>query len=241
MRKVTPLLLMVGAFLATFASTAWAADTVAPDDGSIIDLLKPVLDAFQHGSYIYAGALALIVMVAITRRYAEPRYPWLGSDAGGAVLALVGSFGASLAATLGGQLDCTWEMVWHSLEIACAASGIYTVVKSTIIRPYLVHLIDKGPAWLHIPMTLLLPLFQKSSTPPTPAQEAVAAVQSINRPDLGVVVQVTSATGTATASSPAVPAAQPIYVSSSLELPRTLTPHVVVMQPGEQVPIEPTK
>lgn len=217
---------MAFAFLLAFTATAHAAAAVEPSGGSLLDLLQPVLDAFQHGSYLYAGSLALVVAVALTRRYIEPKYVWLSSDAGAGVLTLLGAFGASMVATFAGGVVFEWSLVWHSLEIAFGAAGGYTVVKHVIIAPYVKHLAESGPSWLHSPMKLILWIFQEDGTAPTPSELAEAAVAVANAPQNDVVVSVTTPAGTAVASSPAVAPPAPISVVATDVLGEPVAPAV---------------
>ena len=103
-KRSIPLLTTALVFLVTFGATAHAASALEPSDGSLLDLLKPVLEAFKSGHYLFAGATCLVLVVALARRY-SPRYlpkfgAWLQTDAGSALAALLMSFGASLSMTL---------------------------------------------------------------------------------------------------------------------------------------------
>ena len=219
------LLALIALGLISFSATAHAAAAVTPTDGTLLDTLQPVLEAFQHGHYLYAGSMALVLAVAIVRRYA-PRYApsladWFASDLGSAALALLGAFGASMVAR---GADVTWGMVWDSLCIAFGAAGGYATIKALVIAPYLTKLAGKGPAWMHEPMQLILWIFQETGSPPTPAEQAVHALKEIDRPDIDVTVAVTTTEGTAIASSPAVAPAAPVtVVTSDVAIPRTPT------------------
>ena len=232
------------AFLVSFTATAHAATVITPPDGTLWDLLQPVLDAFQHGSYVYAGSLALVVAVAIIRRYAAPKQPWFSTDAGAGLLTLLASFGATLAATLPGGIAFEWVMAWHALEIAFGAAGGYTLVKHLIISPYIRHLSAKGPDWLHVPMSWILWIFQEDGKPKTPSQLAEAAVAAVNAPQNDVTVSVITPQGSAVASSPAVPPPAPISVEVSIvpsylpPLPRTPSADNITF-PRTTTPIKP--
>lgn len=220
---------LIAVCLISFSATAHAAGAVTPADGSLLDYLTPVLAAFRDGSYLYAGSIALVVAVAIFRRYTPSYWPsasdWGATDAGGAVLTIIGAFGGSMVAALATDHDAfTWPLAWHSLEIAFGAAGGYTVLKHVLIEPYLVKFAGKGPAWLHYPMQAVLWIFQETGKLPTPSEQAVAAVHAIDRPNIDVTVAVTTPDGSAIANSPATPAAQPITViSSDVAIPRTPT------------------
>lgn len=132
--------------LATFGGTSHAASLMHADDGSMWDLLSPIYQAFAGKHYEYAGALVLVLAVAVAKRYGAPRYSWLRSDSGGALLVLLGSMGATLSATLAGGAALSWDMVWRALSIAVTAAGGYTVVKHLLIVPLLAPLAAKLPA-----------------------------------------------------------------------------------------------
>ena len=220
---------LIAACLITFTATAHAAAAVSPSDGTLLDYLTPVIQAFRDGSYIYAGSIALVVMVAVFRRYAPRYWPaaggWSATDAGSAIITLVGAFGASMVAALATDHDAfTWALAWHSLEIAFGAAGGYTVIKHVIVEPYLLKCAGKGPAWLHYPMQMILWIFQETGKEPTPAERAVAGLHTIDRADIDVTVAVVSDTGTAIAHSPAAVAPLPVtVVTSTVAIQRTPT------------------
>lgn len=154
--------------LLAFTGVAHAATAVEPTNGTLLDLLKPVLAAFGHGQKLYAGCLALVLLVAVVRRQFD-KDAWVHTDLGAAALTLAGSFGATLAVSLAGGAGVTWTMVWHAISIAFGAAGGYTMVKHLLVTPYLAHLADKGPAWLHAPAKLVLWIFQVAVPDAPPA------------------------------------------------------------------------
>ena len=214
-REALAPLVVIAAFVLTFSATAHAAAAVTPADGSLWDLLTPVLEAFRSGHYLYAGSVALVAAVALVRRYLEPRYAWLGTDAGAAGLVLAGSFGATLAATLSDGQEATWGMAGRALAIAFGAAGGYSAFKALIVGPYLKHLDDVGPKWLHYPMSLVLWIFQEDGHPPTPTELVQKAMGEINAPQRDVIVSVITPEGSAIASSPAVAPPAPVSIAVS--------------------------
>lgn len=220
---------LIAVCVLSFSATAHAAGAVTPADGSLLDYLTPVINAFRDGSYLYAGSIALVGAVAVFRRYAPRYWPsaaeWSATDAGGAILTLIGAFGASMAAALLNSNDAfTWPIAWHSLQIAAGAAGGYAIIKAVIIKPYLLKLADKGPQWLHYPMQVILWVFQETGKEPSASEQAVAAIHAIDRPNNDVTVAVTTPEGSAIASSPAVASTPPItVVTSDVAVPRTPT------------------
>jgi hypothetical protein len=130
-------------FLAAFFSTAAAAGALAPDDG--FNLWAPVWEAFRHGDYVYAGALALVATVAVARLYGTDYIAWVGTDQGGAALALFGSLGATLAVSLSDGSGLTWGILSRAALIAVSAAGGYSMIKRLLITPYLVPVVNKHP------------------------------------------------------------------------------------------------
>ena len=218
MKKIIPIIVTAAAFILTFTATAHAAAAIEPSGGSLLDLLQPVYLAFSEGHYLWAGATCLVLVVALARRYGTEKLPWLSTDAGSAFLVLAGSFGAALATSLTGGIQPTWAMAFIAFKVAFMAAGGYASLKALIIKPYVTYLATKGPSWMHAPAQLILWVFQETGIPQTPAQQAVAAVAAINRPDSDVVVSVTTPSGSAVASSPAVAPAAPISVVSDVPL-----------------------
>ena len=223
-RRALAPLVVLAAFVLTFSATAHAAAAVTPADGSLWDLLTPVLDAFRSGHYLYAGSVALVLGVALTRRYLEPKYAWLGTDAGAAGLVLAGSFGATLAATLSDGQSGSWTLVGRALGIAFGAAGGYAVLKATVIGPYLKHLSQVGPKWMHYPASLVLWIFSEDGKQPTPAELVQKAMGDINAPDRDVIVSVVTPAGSAVASSPAVPPPAPVSIAVSRTSTADLAP-----------------
>jgi len=166
MRRVIstfPLILaMAVAGLFSFKSVAFAADQAVPNDASALDLLKPVWQAFAHGDYLYAGCLAIVLAVALLRRYGT-NWKWMHTDAGSALLVLSGSLGASLAAHLADGGHLTMGMVWSALKIAFGAAGGYTVVKHLLVEPVVKPLQKMLPPWAQPIFGVVLWVFDRKA------------------------------------------------------------------------------
>lgn len=149
-----------------------ASGASSPDTLSVIlDMVRPIYDAFAHGSYVYAGALALVLAVALTKRYLGDRVPWLHTDAGGATMTLAGAFGAALAAALTGGIGVSTAILWHALVVAVGAAGGYSLVRHLLIPP-LRKLAAKCPAWSQPAFALVFWIFDH---PDEVAAKATAA------------------------------------------------------------------
>lgn len=156
-------LAVLGAGSLAFTATAHAASVAEPSDGSLWDLLSPLLEAFKSGRYAYAGSIALVAAVALTRKYAGDLVPWFHTDRGGATLALLGSFGATLMVRLAAPTAAlTASMAWDAFMIAFIAAGGYAMVKKLVIEPIVAPLVEKFPR-LAYPLNLLLWFFDHSS------------------------------------------------------------------------------
>jgi hypothetical protein len=164
---------ILGAAIATLAGSgvALAANAVDPADGSL-DLARSVYDAFSGGRYAYCGALAIVLLVALVKRYAGPKVPWLHTDAGGSTLVLAGSTATAAAAALAAPgATVSLALMKTSLMIGVAAAGGFSIVKALLIEPLLKPLQAKLPAWAQPIMQVVMWIFDK----PDPIAEATAA------------------------------------------------------------------
>lgn len=166
---VTALLSLL-VLLLMFGVAAAGVGAVAPDE-SLIALAKPVIDALLSGNPGLAAALALVLAAAVARRYGSKRFPFLATDAGGALLVLVGSFGGAAATALTGGAAVSLGLAWKALLVAFAASGGYATVKRLLVTPLLRPLYEKAPAWLKPVLALVLWVFDQ----PDPVSKAEAA------------------------------------------------------------------
>lgn len=114
---------------------------LAQSDG-LADLAKPVLDAVLSGQYVFAAASALVLGVALLRRYGGSRYPILASKKAAPFLVLLGAFGAALATSLSAEAAITVAMSWAALKVAVVAAGGYSLLK-----PILQGMQKRAPAW----------------------------------------------------------------------------------------------
>lgn len=154
---------IVLAFLISYSANAYAAGAVLPDDNtSVLDLLRPVYEAFAGGHRVAAGALALVAAVALIKRYSArlgaKADAFLHSDVGGALTTLALSFfGAVAAATANSSLS--WSVVTTSGGIAVAAVGGYTLIKKLVLDRLQASAwyTKSAPAWLKLIVSLIDP------------------------------------------------------------------------------------
>lgn len=195
-------LALVAIGLVSFGATALAAGAVAPANTSLLDLAKPVYEAISSGHYIACAALALILAMALVRRYA-PSLPkvgtaigkFLNSDAGNAISTLVVSFAGAVAT--GAAAGVHWgglstHLLWTSLLVGVTAVGGYEVLLHLLAGPVL----SKLEAWAEAKWPFLAPVFNllmgvfnKQSTGLADAKKAGdAAVAANPAPGVAAVI-----------------------------------------------------
>lgn len=114
--------LAAGVATATFTGT----EIVAEQSEDILALAKPVLDAIRGGQWAPAAFLGLVLLVALARKYGKGRFPFLGTDAGGALLGLFAGFGVTGAAALAAGAAMSSGLLWTAFGAAVVAAGGYT-------------------------------------------------------------------------------------------------------------------
>lgn len=178
---------MLGVLLTGFIVSAHAASAVAPDDGNLLDLARPIFDQIMAGHYIAAAAAALILSVALLKRYAPGKIgEFVHSDAGGSLTTLLMAMGGSLlTATMGGA-PWQWGMLWASLMVGLTAMGGYTAIKRLIVMPLLVPLQKRLPAWAQPVLGMVLWMFDKKfQADPVKEAEAAGDAAVANHPSTG--------------------------------------------------------
>ena len=189
MRKiVSPLLLAVVAMFAmllSFGATSFAADAATPDDGSsLLDLMKPAYEAFSGGHYAMGAALAVVLIVAVIKKYAGTASKFgkfVHSDAGGSLLALVTATAAAMGTALaapGATITCS--LLKTAGLVGVGAAGGYAMLKNLIVEPLLKPLAAKAPAWSQPIFALVFWIFDHGSTAVTDAEKAGADAVKAN-------------------------------------------------------------
>jgi hypothetical protein len=172
---ITVALGFLGVLLTGFLVSAHAAQGVAPEDGNLLDLARPIFDEIMKGHYIAAAALALVLSVALLKRYAPGKIgEFVHSDAGGSLTTLLMSMGGALATATAGGAAWSWGMLWTALIVGVAAMGGYTAIKRLVIEPFLRPLMAKAPSWMQPAFGLVMWIFDKKfqSDPVKEAQVA---------------------------------------------------------------------
>ncbi len=135
MKYLTATAFMILSFLFTSVAMAQSED--------LIELAGPVLNAVLGGSYAYAAALALVLAVALLRRYGGAKWPILANKKAAPYLVLVASFGAALATSLSAGAAVSGALLWGAFKVAAGAGYGYALAK-----PLAAWLKSKSPKWL---------------------------------------------------------------------------------------------
>ena len=185
--------LAVLALLLGLTVSAFAAGAAAPDEGSILDLLRPVIDAFKEGHHLEAGMLALVLAVAALKRYAPEKWgisKFVHGDIGGVVMTLVGSFAGAMATTLAAGDTPSWAMSKTALMIAVGAAGGYAIVKKLLVEPLRNSewYKTKAPSWFKSVMGVVLWVFDKPDVAAQAERAGDAAVVAKPAPGVEGVV-----------------------------------------------------
>jgi hypothetical protein len=168
-QRIVSIAALVAVSLVAFTATAFAAGVAAPSDGSWLDLARPVVDAVMSGNYLAASALALVLVVAAARKYGASRWAFLGTDAGGSLLVLLGAFGGAVASAALGGASWSLDLLWTALKVAAGAAGGYSLIKRLLLP-----LVEKLPPWLSwvaYPLQLVLWVFESRGKAATAAGE----------------------------------------------------------------------
>jgi len=181
----TVLVALVGVL--SFGASAWAAGAATPDDGSLLDLARPVFDAVMHGQGWLAAALALVLVVAATRRYAPKWFPnrmsWLTTDAGSTLATFLLSLGGAFATAFAAGAGPSIAVAKMSLGVALGAAGGYQALKH-LIAPLLRALRDKLPPFARPVLDMILWVFDKPSRAADAEAAGDAAVKA--KPGTGI-------------------------------------------------------
>ncbi len=184
-RIYTAILALVVAFVG-FSATAMAAGEVTPTDGSLLDYAKPVYEAVMHGQWWLAASLALVLSVAMFRKYAPGKArEWAHTDVGGAVLVLLMSFGGAVATALaagGVGAAMSVSLAWMAFKVALGAAGGYSLAKKLLV-PLLRKLAAVAPSWAKPVFSMILWVFDKPTT--TEQAEAAGEAAVVANPGTG--------------------------------------------------------
>lgn len=175
---------LVAAF--SFGATASAAGAAASDEGSILELAKPVFDAVMSGQGWLAAALALVLTVGAARRYLPAWFPkrmgWIKSDAGSTLSTFLLSLGGAFATAFAAGAAPSMLIAKTALGVAIAAAGGYQALKH-LVAPLLRAMRAKLPAFTHPALDLILWIFNRPTR--TESAEAAGAAAVAAKPAAG--------------------------------------------------------
>ena len=170
LKKIRLPAFVILAFMFGFVPFALAADAATPQDGTLLDLLKPVYDAFAGRNYLEAAALGVIVIVALMKRWSGSGKfgKFVHSDLGGSLAALLVSMAGCFATALATPgAHVTWSLMKTAAYVGIGAAGGFAVLKNLVIEPLAKHL----PAWAQPMLSLVMWIFDHG---PGAGQEAIA-------------------------------------------------------------------
>lgn len=191
-KKLTAVVAFTAIAYLSFVGVALAQGAVVPNDGSLLDLARPIYEAIIGGQWWIAAMLGLILATTAAKRYLPGKVgAWVNSSTGQPLTVLVLAFaGAALTALMAGGPGAVMSLslAWIALKVAVGAAGGYTLLKS-LIAPILQKLADKAPSSLKPIFALLLWAFSKRSAvqeAETAGNAAVAATPAAGAPSTDV-------------------------------------------------------
>lgn len=131
MKKTLTALSMFALAFVGFTATAIAAGAVAPDDGSLLDLAKPVYDAVVNGNYWLAAAVGVVFLTAATRKYLPDAYggKFARGQWGGRATAFIYAFAGALATTFAAPgAAMSMAVLLTAFKVGTAAIGGWMVL-----------------------------------------------------------------------------------------------------------------
>ena len=176
MRKVFLSVLAVFTFLCVFTGIAIAGTQTMQPDASWSDLVKPVVDAFRGGDYPFAASSAVVLLVALIRRYGALKVPFFGTERGAALLAFVGAFAGTLSIGLSGDGEFSSSLMFTAFNVALTATGGYMALKTFVVEPLLKSkwYQEKAPGWLKSALSVVLWIFDSAKHSPAIAKAEAA-------------------------------------------------------------------
>lgn len=174
MKKITTALLFSAITYFSFIGVALAQGVIVPEDGSILDLAKPVYEAVAGGRYWLGAMLGLVLLTTAAKRYLPGKAgAWVNGEYGQPLTVLMLAFGVAGAAALaagGPSAVMSLALAWAALKVAVGAAGGYTLLKQ-LAAPFLIKLANKSPMWAQPIFSIILWVFSK----PTPENLAKKA------------------------------------------------------------------
>jgi hypothetical protein len=179
MKKLTTALLFTAIAYFSFIGVALAQGAVMPNDGSLLDLLRPVYEAIVGGQWWIAAMSGIILATTAAKRYLPGKLgAWVNGEYGQPLTVLILSFaGAGLTALIaaGPGAVMSLSLAWLALKVAVVSAGGYTMLKQ-LIAPLIQKLADVSPSGLKPIFSILLWAFSKRDAIQTAETVGGAAV-----------------------------------------------------------------
>lgn len=112
-------------------------------DFDLFSVARELFAAVMGGQWALVAALALVATVFVLRKYVSPKVPFLASDAGGVLLAFVGSAAGGMATAFAAGQPFTWALLLKVVQVAFLAMGGFAALKK-----FLAPLAAKAFEWL---------------------------------------------------------------------------------------------
>lgn len=182
MRKITTVFVFAAIMFFSFAGVAMAAGAVVPEDGSLLDLARPIYDAIVGGQWWLGAMFGLIFLTTAVKRYLPVKFGgnFVNGEYGQPLTVLILAFAGAASTALmaiGPGAVLSLSLAWAALKVAVGAAGGYTLLKQ-LLAPLLTKLSLKAPAWAQPIFGVLLWVFSKPSpiaVAETAGEAAVAA------------------------------------------------------------------
>ncbi len=176
--------------LMSFAATAFASGATTTDEGSLLDMARPIFDAVMHGQWWLGASLALVFACAATRKYLPDSWggKFVRGDLGGMLTAFAMSFGGAAATALAAGASMSGALAFMAVKVALAAVGGYKALHE--IGKWFAATAwfqTKAPNWLKMIVTFVLSMIGSSAIAKAEAA-GKAAVEAKPAPGAAVVV-----------------------------------------------------
>jgi hypothetical protein len=114
------------------ASVAPAAPVIVTPDQDPGAFAKQAQDALQNKNLRLLAALAVILLVWLCRTALKGKIPWLATNRGSALLALLWSFGVTFAAVFASNAPVGLQALVNATVLAMTSAGGWTLVKKIV-------------------------------------------------------------------------------------------------------------
>jgi hypothetical protein len=150
--------------LFAFTGSAFAAQAFDPSsaDPALLDTLRSVIDAAVHGQPLLAGALAVVLLCGVARRYMPAKWKeGIKGDIVGTALVFLMSFAGALA-TVFAVPEAKWSaaVMLGAAKVGWIAIGGYTVIH--VIAKWIEQTKwyqEHAPDWLKTVLSLATGIF----------------------------------------------------------------------------------